>query len=43
MAATMLDDELMAILRKMPDDDERTALQRAVETEARRRASLAQG
>ena len=43
MAATMLDAELMAILRKMPDDEQRTPLQRAVEHEARRRPALPQG
>ncbi len=37
MAATMLDDELIAIIRKLPDKRRKTPLQQAVEKEARRR------
>ena len=37
MASTMLDAELMAIVRKLPVEETRTPLQQAVEHEARRR------
>jgi hypothetical protein len=37
MAANMLDAELMAIARKISDDESRTPLQQAVEDEVRRR------
>lgn len=43
MAATMLDAELMSILRRLPDDNLRTPLQQAVEQEARKRNMLQHG